>query len=261
MIKIHCKMSKIIFTIVAMVSFITVSSHATQTDNAHRVSSGSPLISSYDLNYEAQFNGMQISAVHRFSRLDNGQYKETLEAKGILGKVTERAVFDISSDYQIIPREHSYRRSLVGVKRTEKQLFDWSNGVVTYSKGKKKQPLEIQPGYMDTMSHKLQLRWDLAAQKNALTYPVISRGKLKQYTYEVVGNEVITTAIGPLNTTVIQRVEDKESKATKVWLATDWDYVMVRLHKMERGETQEMAFKGGQLNNQTILPLDINTEN
>ena len=257
MLNIHYKMPKISLFTLALVSSIAISSHANQIDPA----TDTRLISSYDLNYEAQFNGMQINAIHRFSQLDNGQYQEILEAKGALGKVTERALYDISNDYQIVPIEYSYRRSLIGIKRTEKLLFDWSNSLATYSKGKKKQFIDIQPGYMDSMSHKLQLRWDLAAQKEPLTYTVISREKLKQYTYELVGNEVINTAIGPLNTTVIQRVEEQESKSTKVWLATDWDYVMVRLQKMEQGETQEMAFRDGQVNNQTILPLDSNTEN
>lgn len=257
MLKTHNKLPKRNFLILILVGFTALSSYATQTDLAK----DSRSISSYDLNYEAQFNGMKINAVHRFSQLENGLYEEILEAKGVLGKIKERALYAITNDYQIVASEHSYQRSLIGMKRTEKLRFDWSKSLATYTKGKKKRSIDIETGYMDSMSHKLQLRWDLAAQEEPLTYTVISRGKLKLYTYEVVGKEVITTAIGPLNTTIIQRVEDQESKFTKVWLATDWDYVMVRFQKMERGETQEMAFTGGQVNNQTILPLDINTEN
>ena len=63
----------------------------------------------------------------------------------------------------------------------------------------------MQSGYLDSMSHKQQLRRDMAAGKDVLTYAVISRGKLKQYTYDVVADEVLTTPIGPLDTRLIQR--------------------------------------------------------
>ena len=214
----------------------------------------------FELNYKADFNGMQIKAVHRLTQLTKGQFKEYFEAKGLLGKVTETEFFDITSDEQIIPKENTYRRSLIGTKRTEKQQYDWSKNIVTYIKGNKTDQIPLKSGYLDSMSHKQQLRRDMVAGKDVLTYAVISRGKLKQYTYQVISDEVLSTPVGPLDTRLIKRTSDDGTKTTKVWLAKDWDFIMIRLERSDKGDTQKMYFTGGQLGNETIRPTEIDVE-
>jgi len=246
------------FTLLGLISAFSL---ASGSDTKGLTNHNPKLINSFDLRYAANFNGMQIEAVHQLVQLDTGQFRETLEAKNFLGKVREQALFDISDSGQIIPREYSKRQRLLIGTRTQKQQFDWSKNQLTYTKGDQTQQIEIQPGYLDLMSHKLQLRRDVASGHKTLSYAVISRGKLKQYDYRVIGNEVLTTAIGPLNTRVIQRVTNTESKRTKIWLATDWDYLIVRLEKLDRGETQELQISSGQLNNHPVLPLKVDVEN
>ena len=222
----------------------------------HSEELGSTAISPFDVSYTAQLNGMAVEASHQLSQLDNGQYREILEAKAALGKVTEQAIFDLI-DKQIIPREYRYDRSIIGLKRRELQRFDWANQQMTYTRGKRAQQVTIQPGYLDKMTYKQQMRRQLAAGQEDLTYPVLSREKLKQYHFKLIGTEVLSTAIGPLNTTVIQRLTDDPSEQIKIWLATDWDYLLVKLEKTDQGEGQQMQISGGTLDNNPITPLTI----
>jgi len=74
-------------------------------------------------------------------------------------------------------------------------------------------------------------------------------------------HEILKTPLGPLNTVVIERVTQSESKYTKIWLASDWDHLIVRLEKMDRGETQEMVITSGSLNGTPLIPLTIDVEN
>ena len=76
-------------------------------------------IKSYSAKYSANFNGMEIEADHRLEQLESGQFQQTLKAKNIFGKIDERALFSISENKQIVPREYSYERSLLGKKRIE----------------------------------------------------------------------------------------------------------------------------------------------
>ncbi|MGB2466273.1 MAG: hypothetical protein ACPH96_06330, partial [Porticoccaceae bacterium] len=46
-------------------------------------------IKPYNANYSAKFNGMDIEANHRLEQLESGQYRETLKAKNIFGKINE----------------------------------------------------------------------------------------------------------------------------------------------------------------------------
>jgi hypothetical protein len=217
-------------------------------------------LNSYHATYSAEFNGMEIEATHRLEQLESGQYRETLKARNILGKIDEQALFSISEKQQIIPQEYRYQRSLIGIKRSESQIFDWPNKTVEYSKDDKTKSVAIDSGLLDVITHKLQLRRDLQSGKEILSYPVISRGKLKQYVYQVIANEVLETAIGPLNTVKVQRVREDSKRQTIIWLATDWDYLAVRLEQKENGDNHQMKILNGKINNLPIVPIAIANE-
>lgn len=217
-------------------------------------------LNSYHATYSAEFNGMEIEATHRLEQLESGQYRETLKARNILGKIDEQALFSISEKQQIIPQEYRYQRSLIGIKRSESQIFDWPNKTVEYSKDDKTKSVAIDSGLLDVITHKLQLRRDLQSGKEMLSYPVISRGKLKQYVYQVIANEVLETAIGPLNTVKVQRVREDSKRQTIIWLATDWDYLAVRLEQKENGDSHQMKILNGKIDNLPIVPLAIANE-
>ena len=106
-------------------------------------------IKSYSAKYSANFNGMEIEADHRLEQLESGQFQQTLKAKNIFGKIDERALFSISENKQIVPWVYSYERSLLGKKRIEKQVFDWPNQELRYSKKNKVTSLPLQSGYLD----------------------------------------------------------------------------------------------------------------
>lgn len=223
------------------------------------VTYGNPL-SNYTATYSAEFNGMEIKATHRLEQLDSGQYRETLNARNLLGKIDEQALFSISNTQEIVPQEYKYRRSLIGIKRAESQVFDWPNKTVQYTKDDKTKSVAIASGLLDVITHKLQLRRDLQSGKEILSYPVISRGKLKQYNYKIVTREVLDTALGPLNTVKVERVRDDEKRQTIIWLATDWDYLAVRLEQKENGDSHQMKILSGQIDSKPILPLALATE-
>lgn len=251
------KISKISCLIFTFASLACMTGHASEIDLAQPEAVDPMPLVDFELNYDANFNGMRIKAVHTLTQPNKGQYKEFFQAKGVLGSVTETELFEITSDEQIIPIENVYQRSVIGSKRKEVQTYDWTNQQATHTKRKEVTTIPLQSGYLDSMSHKQQLRRDMAAGKDVLTYAVISRGKLKQYTYDVVADEVLTTPIGPLDTRLIQRTSDDGSTITKVWLAKDWGFIMIKLERSEKGDTQKMQFTGGQMGNQIINPLNL----
>ena len=121
--------------------------------------------------------------------------------------------------------------------------------------GSTKNELELEAGYLDMITHRLQLRRDLSAGQQVFSYPVISRGKLKQYSYKVVSEEILQTAIGPLNTVKVERVIDDSDKSVSVWLATDWDYLIVRLQQSKGKDGHHLELRDAVINNKKITPL------
>jgi len=219
------------------------------------------LIASYSAKYSANYSGLDIKAYHQLQQLDDGSYTETLDAKSILGKIKESAKFVVNEQQQIIPYEYNYKRSIVGISRIEAQVFDWPNKKLRYSKNDKVQLVDLELGALGVVTHKLQLRRDLQQGETVFSYPVMVRGKRKQYDYKVVASEVLSTAIGPLNTTKIRRVYNDSTRETVIWLATDWDFLVVQLSHTEKGDNHQLKIIQGRVNDRDILPLQSIAEN
>lgn len=227
----------------------------THSDTENQTASQPP-ISLYHATYKAQFSGLNINAVQKLEEIEPGVYRESLRAKNFIGKVNEQSTFKLTANQQLCPTTHSYTRSVFGRDRSEEHSFDWQSSVVQYRKdGSTKNELELEAGYLDMITHRLQLRRDLSAGQQVFSYPVISRGKLKQYSYKVVSEEILQTAIGPLNTVKVERVIDDSDKSVSVWLATDWDYLIVRLQQSKGKDGHHLELRDAVINNKKITPL------
>ena len=213
-------------------------------------------IASYSAQYSANYNGLAIKAHHQLRQLEDGSYIEILNAKSILGKIKESAKFIIDDHQKILPYQYNYKRSLVGISRVESQVFDWPKKQLRYAKNDKIQVVNLEPGALDIVTHKLQLRHDLQEGKTILSYPVMARDKRKQYDYEVVASEILNTEIGPLNTTKIRRISNSNTRETVIWLATDWNFLVVQLSHTEKGDSHQLKIIQGRVNEHDILPLE-----
>ena len=213
-------------------------------------------IKAYTADYTANYNGMDIDLHHQLEILPSGKYKETSIANSVFGKIAETAVFGIDSQGNIVPEKYSYKRSILGVSNHEQQFFNWNDKQLTYKKNKKSFDVLLIADTLDMMTHKLQLRRDLAAGRTQLSYSVMARKKAKTYDYEIIGKEILTTSLGPLNTTKLRRVvKTGKKRETTVWLADDWDYLIVKLSHQDDGESHQLKISQGHINGKSIVPL------
>jgi len=213
-------------------------------------------INLYRADYSARFSGLEIEAVQRLEEIEPGVYRESLVAKNFLGKIDEQSTFKLTKNQQLRPTEYHYTRSIFGSTRTEVQRFDWQNNTVHYQKDESTKETELQAGQLDMITHRLQLRRDLNAGEKTFSYPVISRGKLKQYHYRVAGEEVLHTALGPLRTVKVERTNASDDRSFTAWLASDWDHLIVKLEQQKNGDSHQLELRGAVINNQTVRPIN-----
>jgi hypothetical protein len=219
-------------------------------------------ISLYHADYSAKFSGLEIEAVQRLEEIEPGVYRESLAAKNFLGKIDEQSTFSLTDKQQLRPTEYSYIRSVLGRTKTEVQRFDWQNSTLHYEKNDSHQETALAAGQLALITHRLQLRRDLNAGRSVFSYPVMSRGKLKQYEYRVAGNEVLETAIGPLQTVRVERIVDTASDTQfTAWLASDWNHLIVKLEQKKNGDSNQLELRRAVINNQTVVPLNSNHQN
>lgn len=245
--------------LLSLLLLVTASSAFSQDhSNSHSKDETAPQlpISLYRASYSAQFSGLAINAVQKLEEIEPGIYRESLRAKNFIGKVDEQSTFRLKADQQLYPTSYSYIRSVFGRDRSEVQNFDWQSSKVQYKKdGSANSELQLEVGYLDMITQRLQLRRDLIAGKQIFSYPVISRGKLKQYNYKVVSEQILQTAIGPLNTVKVERVIEDGDKTVTVWLATDWDYLIVKLEQSKGRDSHHLELRDAMINNIKITPL------
>jgi hypothetical protein len=109
------------------------------------------------------------------------------------------------------------------------------------------------------------LRLDLASGLRDIYYTIIKNGKIEDYRYQVIGNEILATNIGKLNTTILLRkdvIEGKESAdiQSKIWLASDWNFVMMKIETYDKDKVTTMKFTQGTLDGRPITPLKAKAE-
>ena len=85
----------------------------------------------------------------------------------------------------------------------------------------------------DALSLFFQLALTAPPPDGRLTYSVFNGKKLRDYAYEVRGEEVLDTALGPLRTLHLARVADSDDGRFEAWLAIDRYYLPVRVLRVD----------------------------
>ncbi|WP_298634677.1 DUF3108 domain-containing protein [uncultured Thiobacillus sp.] len=130
-----------------------------------------------------------------------------------------------------------------GDKRS-RASFDAVNGSLTLipAKGAPRH-FAYQGDVQDALSLFFQLALTAPPPDGRLTYTVFNGKKLRDYSYEVRGEEILQTALGELRTLHLARVAGDDGRF-EAWLAIDRHYLPVRvLRSDEKGGTVELSVK------------------
>jgi len=202
----------------------------------------------YSLDYAATYNGMDINA-NRELTLESGQYTLSTTAKNMLSNITEHGEFTVNSNGTIIDQGYEYKRSILGIKKTEKLTYDYKAGTAKYKSKKKKRKVALKNDQLNRLSYQIQLRRDLINGKSPLEYQVISRGRLKIYKFEIQGEETLETPLGNIKAVKVKRIRKDNDRETLLWFAPQWNYLLVQLWQREKGgEDYKIVLQQGSLN-------------
>ena len=203
-------------------------------------------LSEYEIDYKAQYNGLDVKATYTLKHEGDNKFVEYSSVKNILGEITEISEFQLINGEQIRSEKFKSKRTLIGNKRLESSSFDWDKKLAIYTKDNTTKSFGIKKKIYDPVSAKVQLRLDIKSNKNSYVYDVLTKGKIKRYEYEVLGNDLIETASGNLDTVKVKRIhEDKKKRQTVFWLARDWDFVLVKLNHRDKKETYSIEILRG----------------
>lgn len=119
-------------------------------------------------------------------------------------------------------------------KKLQTASFDWDKRLLTLRNAKGESQLPLKPGTQDFLSFMYQFMF--VPPLNNLQIMMTNGKKLGTYQYSFEGEEIIASKFGELNTIHLLKNSDDEEK-TEVWLATDYQYLPVKIRKTEKDGT------------------------
>lgn len=248
-------MSQRRFTLLSLQVALTfscfISSHAiSSADSSSHTDASLP---TFTANYKANIKGFAVNAKRELTALDNGQFKLSFNATSWAAEMEETSVFSWSNKH-IQPLQYRYSQSALGKKRYQHLDFDTLNNTVKSDHDGESQVIEKTKHTLDKLNYQLQLQQDLLANKGNLSYIIVDKGGLKNYRFEQLEEEVLTTQSGQLNTVKVKVIREDNSKTTYIWFAKEWGYLLTRLEQYN-GDKQTLSIT---LDNATVNGVTVN---
>jgi hypothetical protein len=126
--------------------------------------------------------------------------------------------------------------------RRSSARFDAAHDTLTFTPAKgAPRHFAYQGEVQDALSLFFQLALTAPPLDGPLTYTVFNGKKLRDYTYEVRGEDALDTALGAVRALHLVRVTDGDGRF-EVWLAVDRHYLPVRVLKSDdKGSEMELV--------------------
>lgn len=184
--------------------------------------------------------GIRLGATTHKWRIAKNQYllTSTTEASGLFslfysGRYIMTSSGEITAD-GLQPRSFWIQRGQSNA-RTETAEFDWETKTLDYGKGSDRHRATIGDGTQDQLSVFYQLALT-APHRERVQIALTTGRKFKQYTYQVVGEETLDTALGQLKTQHLARVtaNPEQGDSADIWLALEHRYLPVRFRLSTR---------------------------
>jgi hypothetical protein len=197
----------------------------------------------YHAEYQILRKGsVQGSATRQLSKIDENtfqlKYQSDINWMIFNDKRKETSMFTFADD-RAQPIHYDMTRSGTGPDKEYTVSFDHTQKKITTNK--QKYPLDIawQSNQQDAQTYQIQLRQDIKSGKTKLSYPIVDKkGNQRNYNFAIEGYETITLPIGNVKTIKIKRLYDNNKRQATVWLAPEYDYMLVKMYKGKEGIEQ-----------------------
>ena len=215
------------------------------------------LPNSFSNEYTSTAMGFKVTVTHSLTPQDDGTYLMRFFARSWFASIDETSRLRIDEEkQQIVPLHYKYQRRVLGRDRDAELTFDWDTKTVTNNVQNTTWKMDIAQRVQDKLSYQLQLQQDLVNNKKELVYQIADGGRLKEYGFEIVSEEMLETPLGKVNTIKVKRSRENDDRVTYAWLAKDWDYLLVRLQQEEDGDAYTIYLGKAEVNGKKIKRFD-----
>ena len=188
-------------------------------------------LQSYTASYDAKISGLSPTLHRKLEKTGENSWQLSQKVSILLFGVKEKAQFDMDG-YDVIPQSYSIHETF---SKNSELRFDRENKTVT-DKLHSKEPLSLTTSAWDELSLQVQIQSDFNKLGDAYSkknYPLVHRTKIEILTVEKIGEERISTPAGDFNAIKLKRYRGDGKNHLLIWIAKDWDYLILRLQKIK----------------------------
>ncbi len=175
----------------------------------------------------------------------DGSYRYTAHSQpGMLAHLFSRneVIEESQGSYltgEITPHRYTYRDKDQPSENSE-VTFDWqTEQAATTSRGVTwSQP--ILTATQDKLSQQLQVRIHLAQGKQRISYRVADGGKIKNYRFQVVGEETLASSGVEYRCLRVERSKGTGTSDYIIWFAKDLGYLPIKIERNQSGKVYRM---------------------
>ena len=205
----------------------------------------------FTASYTADWKQLPISgsAERNLKSLGNGLWELNFEASMLIASLNEVSVFTVNKG-TFLPVSYRFSRGGIGKGKEINLDFDWQQKQVMGTYRDESVHLPLNRGLLDKSTYQLALQQDVADGKTSMSYQVVDGDEVETYDFRVLGEERVRTKAGLIDAIKVERVRDptKSARKTVLWLAKDWNFLLVRLHQIEKdGKEYQIMLKQGEV--------------
>jgi len=171
----------------------------------------------------------------------------------------EKSVLLFHEDGPLYPVTHVHKRRGTSHEHDKDLVFNWTDNTVIDLLEPGREPLPVDKPSYDKLSYLTQMRLDLKRdpQLQYIEYWVTNGIRNRVYTFERLSEEVLETLLGKLNTIKFRRGGDDDNREVFIWVASDWDYLLVRLDQTKErgGKTERLVLESATVAGKTVNGL------
>lgn len=187
----------------------------------------------FEASYRVRYQGVPFTATgtRSLTANENGDYHFRARVRAFMIRLEETSTFEQASSGELRSTHYTYDRSGIAGSRERDVTFDWDeHRIHRHDRG---DIHDFGEFIYDPVSWQLALQRELTLGEVAIgdrfEYPVSNGNEPDLYLLEVIGEEEINVPAGTFRTLKLERLHDDGDDETRVWVATEHDYLLVKL--------------------------------
>jgi len=202
----------------------------------------------FEANYTLYSNDTKVGIMERrFFQQENGNYTFRSESKttGFIALLKKVLIIEESTwklvDSYFTPLNYTYHH-IKGKKERDAEIkFDWDRQQITNRVNESTWTMQTQIGIQDKLLYQLTVMSDLKSEQIPENYAVADGGKIKQYTFVRIADEILKTPLGEFNTIKLRMHKSNRKQETFLWCAYDLNFLPIKVTSTEKDDRLSTA--------------------